>query len=31
MGYIFKEIFYVDIGEIVSSFYVRNEIAKLVD
>lgn len=29
MGYIFKEIFYVDIGEeVVSSFYDRNEIAK---
>lgn len=29
MGYIFKEIFYVDVGEdVVFSFYDRNETAK---
>lgn len=28
MGYIFMEIFYVDFGEVVSSFYDKNEIAK---
>lgn len=28
MGYIFMEIFYVDIREVVSSFYDKNEIAK---
>lgn len=28
MGYIFKEIFYVDIKEVAFPFYDRNEIAK---